>query len=245
MKVNILILLFFMSCSTVDSSKNKIGDESIDQIKDADFTHVGEGHSPTNVEDALDVCRKQGLKDGLASFKPLYSASKKSPSYWNSLGVCYFTHGNERQALIQWNMALQIDPKNSDAYNNLGNFYLRNNENSKALVAFQKSLQLNSNNLSTKVNLFQLYVMYSLFDRASEFINDVVAHDDKKIYPSLATYFYEKGNYKKSIDYFEDVGLDGQCDLVFRYLKSLERSGNSISSDLKQLAAKCNFSEKI
>jgi tetratricopeptide (TPR) repeat protein len=89
--------------------------------------------------------------------------------------------GKETEASVQWQKAVELDPKNPAAWNNLGNYYGHCGPISNAFTCYEKALQINSNepvyyqNLGTMVYLYRQDAMevYHLtepqvFDRALE-----------------------------------------------------------------------------
>jgi tetratricopeptide (TPR) repeat protein len=89
--------------------------------------------------------------------------------------------GKEIEASVQWQKAVELDPKNPAAWNNLGNFYGHCGPISNAFACYEKAIQINSNepvyyqNLGTMVYLYRQDAMeiYHLtepqvFDRALE-----------------------------------------------------------------------------
>jgi len=68
-------------------------------------------------------------------------------------GILYGYKGNREAALVEYNIAIQIDPNFSETYLHRGVWYGANNDFNKAIADWEKVLQINPDNYAAKALL--------------------------------------------------------------------------------------------
>ncbi len=93
------------------------------------------------------------LKSAPARSSSQYAAwSKEAAVKATQIGQLYLKRDQEPRALIAFQKAIALDPKNSDAYEGRGEVNKRSDQLTKAGLDFDKAIKLNPNNAQARVN---------------------------------------------------------------------------------------------
>ncbi len=230
MKYFILSFIFLISCSH-DSKKNNFKKEqSRESITENNQYKMSDPvATPQELKQGATLCAEQKIDQGLDFLDQLYSTHKKNPSYWSTIGDCYFYKRAGGKAVLFYNRALELDPKYAPAYNNLGLLYIYRGEDSKALLAFEKASILNPQAIVPLINRGKLYLKYNMLDSAQKTWSYLLTKipENPSVLAGLATVSFFKADYNKAITYFskitEDLMTEGEW--AAPYAVALKLSG--------------------
>ena len=126
----------------------------------------------------------------------------------------YYTYGNVQKklkkyhdAIISFNLAIELNPSFSEAYNNLGNTQKLLNKREEALKCFEKAISLKENNIEALFNLSSMYKEnnnYRDLTYIYKKILDLDKNNIKTLY-NLGTSYLFLGDKLKAKNYFERV----------------------------------------
>lgn len=95
-------------------------------------------------------------------------ASPESPNAHNNMGYVYSLWGDERSAVQEYAMAIQLKPNYADAYHNMGLSYLRMNNWEMAVKSFSAAVEYNPKLWQSHVNLAGIYLATGKLDMAEQ-----------------------------------------------------------------------------
>jgi len=141
----------------------------------------------------------------------------------HNIGIIYHDQGEYDKALDAYFSSMETDKKNNDkmglaaSYNNIAIVYDEMNELEKSLEYYEKSLALSkeikdkysiantSNNMGFLfLKLEQYDKAYNYFTRGLQIAKEINANElIKESYDGLHQYYYEKGSYKKCLDFYK------------------------------------------
>lgn len=113
---------------------------------------------------------------------------------YNNRGDAYSSSGNYRQAIMDYNKAIEINPKDADAYYNIGNAYNALGEYPSAISNYTAAIKLNPQHAQAYNNRGSIYSNTGNYQEAvRDFMTAV------KINPGYAKAYYNLGSaYSKS-----------------------------------------------
>jgi tetratricopeptide (TPR) repeat protein len=92
----------------------------------------------------------------------------------NNLGIALLKTGNVDEAMVHYQMALEINPDFAEAHNNLGNFLFQKGSVDEAIVHYQKALEINPDYAEAHYNLG-----YALLKMGN--VDEAIAHLQKAL----------------------------------------------------------------
>ena len=92
----------------------------------------------------------------------------------NNLGIALLKTGNVDEAMVHYQMALEINPDFAEAHNNLGNFLFQKGSVDEAMVHYQKALEINPDYAEAHYNLG-----YALLKMGN--VDEAIAHLQKAL----------------------------------------------------------------
>jgi tetratricopeptide (TPR) repeat protein len=148
------------------------------------------------------------------NFDDINEPEKKAIIY-NRLGIYFFKDNKEKEAIIYYNRAIELDESKPIYRCNLGRAYANLGEWDKALTSYTKSVELKRNNPDDSYGLDYYYEFLSeacfKTDRIEEFIanfessGDIKNEPEKKavIYDRIGVLYFEANQAKESIPHYE------------------------------------------
>ncbi|KJU87414.1 conserved hypothetical protein, membrane [Candidatus Magnetobacterium bavaricum] len=100
------------------------------------------------------------------------SPNKVRPQY--DLGVFYDQSGDFEKALIQYQRAIELNPKDSEAYYNMGNVYQKQGDLDAAIKKYQTALKLNPDYFEAHNNLGNILFKQGQYQEAMEQYQEVI-----------------------------------------------------------------------
>ncbi len=162
--------------------------------------------------------RSKIWKDSFSLWNDVISKYKTVPVAYNNRGYYLKNHNNYKDALIDYNKALEIDSDYYLAYNNRANLYLKQNENDVALKDYNKAIKLKPDFVEAYNN--RGYVLYkkennemalSDYNKAIELKPDFAA-----VYNNRGILYIKEKKYESAIKDFT-TAIDLKTDLAENY----------------------------
>ena len=123
------------------------------------------------------------------------------------IGLSYYNEGKFQQAYIEFQNALEINPKDKEALNLIGILQLIQFEDfEKAIEYFKRALKVDKNFSEASNNLGIAYERIGKTDEAIASYQKAIANpmypNPEKAYNNLGRIYYRAGQYDKAIDSF-------------------------------------------
>lgn len=123
------------------------------------------------------------------------------------IGYSYYTEGKYQQAYIEFQKALEINPKDKEVLNAIGIVQLMQFEDfEKAIEYFKRALKVDKNFSEARNNLGIAYERTGKIDEAIASYKKALANpmyaNPEKAYNNLGRIYYRAGQYDKAIDSF-------------------------------------------
>ncbi len=150
-------------------------------------------------------------------------AQKADTAAWQEqydLGIRYLEEGNYEEAIIAFNAAIQIDPKNPLAYIGRGGAYVGSGETEENLAAaladYEQAIELDETNVDAWLGLADVYIRMGEYDKAGEVLHQALEKTENA--PSIADKLAElesgsvsdsSGNIRRSSHYNGSGALIG------------------------------------
>ncbi len=137
----------------------------------------------------------------------LFSACASSPSKddenkaeaRNAMGYSYLSKGQLNKAFIEFQKAIQLNPKNREAFNYLGYVSYRFKKYDEAISYYQQAIAIDPGYSDALNNLAVTYVETSEWDKAISHFNavlrDPLYSSPAGAYSNLGYVYYRKGDY--------------------------------------------------
>ena len=128
-------------------------------------------------------------KDRISFYRRTLWYSKDSPRIYNNLCKAYIDAGDNKEAIIFCNKAVEIKPDFASAYQNLGNAYRNAGDVDASLASYRKAIGINP-------NLAAAYNSLGLISRGQGNIKEAAVFYKKAIElrPKYADAYYNLGN---------------------------------------------------
>jgi tetratricopeptide (TPR) repeat protein len=164
--------------------------------------------------------RRQYAINGLATIR------QRSPGYSNYVQAQHFVQEkNYKQALEQYNQAIQIDPELSDAYSGRASVHMRQNKNAEARRDYEKAFELDPYNASAVAGIC---ILTAIDGKYTEAVEKVEAQREK--FTDNAFFLYDCACvYGRAVEYIKaHADVPDRDKLLQSYsqiaLKDLKRS---------------------
>ncbi|MFQ5672707.1 MAG: tetratricopeptide repeat protein [Nitrospinales bacterium] len=155
--------------------------------------------------------RNQVWKDEVTLWADVAAKSPgKGRAHYN-LGLALALRGTVGPAVMEYNRALTIDPKNVEARLNLGVAYLQMNFPEKAVEQYRLALALRPDYADAYYNLGVAYAQLEKKDKAAAYYRKTLSIDPgyAKAHNNLSVYYYFRGEFGKAIDHADRARQEG------------------------------------
>src|SRR6476646_10499972 len=160
-----------------------------------------------------------------------------SSEYLNaSLAELYAKTGRIRDAVLEAQEIIKIEPKNADNHLLLGRLYFLNKDAVKAETEFKSSLNLDPNSEEAITNLAYLYNDEGANNKAADLLKTVPeGQRSAKIYSALGTTYEQQKDYKNAIASFRQaLAMDKENLDAMRGLAQNLANDNQIDAALDE-----------
>ena len=203
-----------------------LNSESLHRIYRYDGDFDGKGH----LGQVASLCYQEKFKEAYAIVQNHSRSYIKNPIFWNHVGNCFLLEKKFRKALLFYNRALSLKSDYTPALNNLGVMYLLKKDKTRALVAFKRAKRFQKFSKTPKYNLANLYLSYGQYDFAIQNLKGLASKSttDVDVLNMMATAYLMKGDYKKSLNYFQKISSSEQerVDIGSNYALALYLDNN-------------------
>lgn len=206
--VNIFIFISLYSCA--HRPNYSISKEGNDALRFESLKRYGPerldklGKHQKNIA----LCQQMSYNTSLANFKEVLDTNLNNFSYWNQIGTCYIRQKEYSKAIHFLNLALKTaktKKQKSITLNNFGVIYLEKKHFQIALEYFKESQKNSPQFLTPRYNSTQIYLKFSLYQKAEKEIIWLLKRNSKDI-----DFIYSFGHlklmqnkYKAAIQNFE------------------------------------------
>ena len=134
----------------------------------------------------------------------------KNPNCWigyYNLGEVFALKGQVDEAIIQFQKALEINPKYAEAHNNLGFALFQKGQVDGAIDEFQKALEINPKKAETHYNLGTILFQKGQVDEAIAQYSKAleINPDSAEAHNNLGIAFFRKGRMAEAIAQFQEA----------------------------------------
>jgi type IV pilus assembly protein PilF len=126
------------------------------------------------------------------------------------LGLSYYDENKTQMAYIEFQKALELNPKNKDVLNAIGIIYLvKFDDPQKAIGFFQRAIEIDPNFSEAYNNLGGAYEKTRSFDKAIDAykraLSNLMYQTPEIAYNNLGRVYYRLGRYDEAIDAFKEA----------------------------------------
>jgi Flp pilus assembly protein TadD len=142
------------------------------------------------------------------------SPHKERPYY--NRGNAYKAKGDFRQAILDYDKALEIQPNFAEVYNNLGNIYQIKGELDQAILYYDKAIEIKPDSSEAYNNRGGAYQIKGDFDQAISDYNKAIELKPNyaRAYSNLGNIYQIKGGLDQAILYY-DKAIELRPDYAF------------------------------
>jgi protein O-mannosyl-transferase len=173
--------------------------------------------------------------------------TKKNAVAHLNLGVALEQDNHPLEALIEYRIAVEIDPHRFQSHNNLANLLAATGSRDEALKEYQEALRLNPNAALAHVNLGTLYVDMGRFDEAMREYSEAArfAPEDPRPYYLMGKASLRRGQSGEALKHFREALRLGPNDFqtltwLARVEAADENSGVRNGAEAVSLAQRAN-----
>ncbi len=169
-------------------------------------------------------------KDSLPEI--LSGINSKDADYYVERGDEYLYQGNYKQAIADYDKAIELDPSCATAYNNRGITYRKQGDYERAIVDHNKAIELEPDYATAYNNRGNVYYDQGNYEQAIANYNKAIELD-----PDYAYAYWSRGLTYKAIGFTESALSDLQHSLELN-LDSSERE--TVEGTISDLQSKLN-----
>ena len=132
------------------------------------------------IREAARLRQSGRYKDSLKILSTLISenSSAANSTLYNGIGLSYLGLEQRKEAIIAFNTALKLNPKDAYASNYLGNIYRENGKLSEALKWFEYSINIDENNFASYHGANKVLIDSNQLDKAIEYGKNILKRKD-------------------------------------------------------------------
>lgn len=149
------------------------------------------------------------------------TASKKQATYHYQMGLSYLGENNVTGALVEFTQAEKIDPDNHELQNYLGLVYFRKNKLDISEKKYLRAIALKPDYSDARNNLAVTYLEMKRWDDAIYQLKlvteDIFYQNQAAAGINLALAYFNKGEFKKSMDILRPLAASYPLDPMIRY----------------------------
>jgi tetratricopeptide (TPR) repeat protein len=141
---------------------------------------------------------------------------------WRDRGSCYLDLGKLKEALADYNMAIQLDSTDGLIFENRGILFSLKKKNAEALADFKRAILLDSSCISAYCSCGSLLNEMKRFDEAENYFRKAVAFasgkDKANCYYDLGFTSLLKGNYVNAVSHLtQAIDLNPNLANAYKY----------------------------
>jgi len=125
------------------------------------------------------------LQTAIVELKKAIEIFPKYADCYNRLGLIYYKKKMYKEALDNYNLAIQYNNNNAVFYNNIGTLFFETHDYEKAMKALRRAVDLDPHNAEALSNLGSIYGTLNDYDNALVYLQRSIRED-----PSHAKAYY-------------------------------------------------------
>lgn len=145
---------------------------------------------------------------GCASSEPTVEMIQKAQAHYK-IGVSYLNEGKIQQAFVEFQKAIELDPRNKDAQHGLGLIYDSQGKFQMAIDSYKKAILIDPNFSEAHNNLGVVYGKLKRWDEAieeyKEAIKNPLYQTPQWAYNNRGFALYSKGDILQAVDAFKEA----------------------------------------
>lgn len=151
------------------------------------------------------MVRNTEWSDPIKFYNQVLTYSPNSLRILNNLGMSYAEIGDNQKAIVTYERAILVDPKNSVPYHNLGNTYKALGQFDLAIANFEKAISLQPDFLFSYNAMTDLYLKQKDYGNAKKTMVRLLEHTSNKsvIHFNLAQIAITEKNYAEALEYLK------------------------------------------
>ncbi len=156
---------------------------------------------------AATITRNSVWQNNYALWSKTVQRSPSSLVARGGLGMAYLNRGMLAEAAEQFEIAIQLNPRDHKGYYNLGLVYYKKGDLTKALDYFKRSVTLNPKSVKAHYNLATIYLRQRLWDLAIEHYVKVIELDPETsmAHYNLGMAYAMQGNLNSAVSEWQKV----------------------------------------
>jgi type IV pilus biogenesis/stability protein PilW len=139
---------------------------------------------------------------------PTIEDIKKADAHYK-LGISYITKGELKEAFIEFQKSIRLNPKNKEALNYLGYISTRFKKYDEAISYYKRAISIDPNYSEAMNNLGVTYLEIENWDEAIKYfkkaLDNPIYPTPEKAYSSMGYAYYKKGEYQKAVDTLKEA----------------------------------------
>ncbi|MBR9682254.1 MAG: tetratricopeptide repeat protein [Candidatus Aenigmarchaeota archaeon] len=120
----------------------------------------------------------------------------------NKLGYLYLSNSQFNKAFIEFQKAINLNPKNKEAFNYLGYISARFKKYNEAISYYKRAISIDPDYSDAMNNLGVVYLDINNWEEAINYFNSALSNPmystPEKAYTSMGYAYYKKGDYSKA-----------------------------------------------
>ena len=146
-------------------------------------------------------------RNSITLFEQTLSVTTGNYLIHNNLGVTLARQGKDPQALVQYQKALEINPRYADAHYNMGSLLARQGEDEEAAVQFMESLRIKPDKKEAHNDLGVILNKHGRIREAVFHFTEAIHIDPNygEAYFNLGTFLFQHGKYGEAVSYFSEA----------------------------------------
>ena len=157
-----------------------------------------------NTISCIFIFQKHQYEKAIGILTKLIKSDFIDPSFYISIGLCYFNLNENDSALFYFNKALAMNNQYSIAYNNRGSLFLRNKEYEKALADYDSAIKYSYKYSMPYLNKSDLFYEIKNYDSCIKNIKlaDSLCYLSESEFSSCAAKYYYLKKYDEAVHMF-------------------------------------------
>lgn len=153
----------------------------------------------------------------------------KNADAHNNLGISYLKRGMLKEAYIEFQKALKLNPKNKEVLNNLGYVEATYGKYDEAISYYKRAISIDPDFSDAKNNIGVIYLDMENWDEAVKYFQSALSSPiystPEKAYANLGYAYYKSGDYQKAEDSVNEALILDPLFHRARYVLGLIYSG--------------------
>ncbi len=158
----------------------------------------------------LMLCTKSQVilwRNSITLFEHTLSVTANNYLIYNNLGVTLARQGKDQKAFLQYQKALEINPRYADAHYNLGKLLARQSKDEEAMVQFMESLRIKPEKKEAHNDLGVILNKHGRIQEAVFHFAQAIRIDPnyREAHFNMGAILFQHGKYGEAVPYFNEA----------------------------------------